>query len=83
MDRLMDILNDATLEYIGRQIEAGALRYSTIRYWPDCLKGKRFRKRVLEPTKALIEALKKEYPACPLSAFCAARGLRTTKSFAT
>ncbi len=81
MDRLMDILNDATLEYIGRQIEAGAEAIQLFDSWAGLLKGKRFRKRVLEPTKALIEALKKEYPGVPVIGFPRGARLEDYKKF--
>jgi len=66
---LMDILLKATLEYLGRQIEAGAEVIQIFDSWAGLLRGETFRRFVIEPTKELVEALKNEYPEVPVIGF--------------
>ncbi|MDD5585828.1 MAG: uroporphyrinogen decarboxylase [Alphaproteobacteria bacterium] len=67
--RLFSLLHDATLEYLGRQIEAGAEVIQIFDSWAGLLRGNAFQRLVVEPTRELVAALKKEYPNVPVIGF--------------
>jgi len=69
MDFLLDVLHDATLEYLGRQIEAGVDAIQLFDSHAGLLSGKAFQDYVVAPTKRLVSALKAEYPDVPVIGF--------------
>lgn len=69
MKFLMDALHDATLEYLGRQIEAGVDVLQIFDSHAGLLQGAFFDKYVIQPTKDLVAALKAEYPNVPVIGF--------------
>ena len=69
LTRLFDILHDATVEYLGRQIEAGAEVLQIFDSWAGLLQGQNFKRWVIEPTRQLVDSIKKEYPAVPIIGF--------------
>lgn len=66
---LMDALHDATLEYLGRQIEAGVDALQIFESHAGLLTGDHFDQYVIGPTKALVASLKAEYPDIPVIGF--------------
>lgn len=66
---LIDILHDATLEYLGRQIEAGAEIIQIFESHAGLLHGTLFDEFVTKPTARLVQSLKKEYPDVPVIGF--------------
>ena len=66
---LIDLLTDATIEYLDAQVQAGAEVVKLFDSWAGSLKGDAFRKYALEPTKRIISALKAKYPDLPIIAF--------------
>ncbi len=69
MQRLLKVLHQATLEYLGRQIEAGAEVLQIFDSWAGLLNDVQFRQWVIAPTKKLVKAIKAEYPNVPIIGF--------------
>jgi uroporphyrinogen decarboxylase len=69
LKQLFSILHDAALEYIGRQIEAGAEVIQLFDSWAGLLQGNDFERWITGPTRELVVAVKKEYPNVPVIGF--------------
>ncbi len=69
LQHFMTVLHQATLEYLGCQIEAGAEAVQLFDSWAGLLDDQQFRRWVIEPTKKLISALKAEYADIPVIGF--------------
>lgn len=72
---LIDLIVDATTRYLLKQIEAGAEMIQLFDSWASVLDAHEFRKWVIDPTKKIIAALKKDYPSIPVIGFPRAAGL--------
>ncbi|MBN2905385.1 MAG: uroporphyrinogen decarboxylase [Rhodobacteraceae bacterium] len=68
-DALMDLLTEGTIEYLSKQVEAGAEVIKIFDSWAGSLKGEAFTKYALEPTKKIIAELKSRHPGLPCMAF--------------
>ncbi len=68
-DALIKRLTDATIEYLGAQIEAGAEVVKLFDSWAGSLPGDAFERYAVEPARAIIAALKARYPHVPVIAF--------------
>ena len=68
-DALMDRITLGTIEYLSKQIEAGAEVVKIFDSWAGSLKGEAFDKYAIEPTRQIIAALKKRHPNTPIIAF--------------
>ena len=68
-DALMERLTLGTIEYLSKQIEAGAEVVKIFDSWAGSLKGNAFDKYAIEPTRQIISALKKRHPETPIIAF--------------
>jgi uroporphyrinogen decarboxylase len=68
-EALLDRITEATILYLGRQIEAGAEVVKLFDSWAGSLKGDAFDKYALAPAKRIISALKAQYPNVPVIAF--------------
>ncbi len=66
---ILDLLTKATIEYLSRQIEAGAEVVKIFDSWAGSLKGEDFTRYALEPAKEIITALKARHPNIPVIAF--------------
>jgi len=66
---LQESLLHATLEYLGRQIEAGVNIIQLFESHAGLLKDEAFDAFIIEPTRKLVAALKKEYPEIPVIGF--------------
>ena len=66
---LIDRLTDGTIEYLSRQIEAGAEVVKLFDSWAGSLKGQDFDDFALEPAKRIIAELKARHPGIPVIAF--------------
>jgi uroporphyrinogen decarboxylase len=64
-----DILHNATLDYLSRQIEAGAEVIQLFDSWAGLLDDAGFRNFCIEPTRKLVSALKLKYPSVPIIGF--------------
>ncbi|WP_421701419.1 uroporphyrinogen decarboxylase [Aliiroseovarius sp.] len=66
---LINILTKATIEYLSKQIEAGAEVVKIFDSWAGSLKGDAFTKYALEPAREITQALKARHPGIPVIAF--------------
>ncbi|CUH84616.1 uroporphyrinogen decarboxylase [Thalassovita mediterranea] len=66
---LLDLLTEGTIEYLSKQIEAGAEVVKLFDSWAGSLKGADFQKYALEPAKRIIAEIKKRHPGIPVIAF--------------
>jgi uroporphyrinogen decarboxylase len=75
MQLLIDILTDATIEYLGMQIEAGAEIVQLFDSWAGLLTPSQFERWSIAPTKKIVAALKQKYPKIPVIGFPKGAGL--------
>lgn len=68
-EALLDRLTEATIEYLSRQIEAGAETVKLFDSWAGSLKEDDFRAYALEPAKRIIAEIKARHPGVPVIAF--------------
>ncbi|WP_323784774.1 uroporphyrinogen decarboxylase [Thalassovita sp.] len=66
---ILDLLTDGTIEYLSKQIEAGAEVVKLFDSWAGSLKGEDFDRYALEPAKKIIAELKARHPGIPVIAF--------------
>ncbi|NKW92068.1 uroporphyrinogen decarboxylase [Rhodobacteraceae bacterium R_SAG9] len=75
-DQIIDILTEGTVEYLSKQIEAGAEVVKLFDSWAGSLKGDDFDCYAVEPAKKIIAALKARHPDTPIIAFPRGAGER-------
>jgi len=68
-EALLELITEATIEYLSAQIDAGAEVVKLFDSWAGSLKGDEFRRYALEPTKRIITELKARHPNTPVIAF--------------
>ncbi|MDG4647148.1 uroporphyrinogen decarboxylase [Roseibacterium sp. SDUM158017] len=66
---LIDLLTEATIEYLDAQVRAGAEVVKIFDSWAGSLKGEAFRTFALEPAKRITGELKRRHPDLPVIAF--------------
>lgn len=66
---LIDLITDATIEYLDMQIKAGAEVVKLFDSWAGSLKGDAFERFSLAPIKRIIAELKRRNPGIPIIAF--------------
>ncbi len=69
LQKLTEKVMDCTLEYLARQIEAGAEALLLFDSWAGLLDGEAFQRWVVYPTEELVRALKAEYKNVPIIGF--------------
>ena len=67
--QLIDILTDAIIEYLSLKIEAGADIIKLFDSWAGLLPPKELKKWVFDPTKKIVDEIKKRYPKIPIICF--------------
>ncbi|TNE65127.1 MAG: uroporphyrinogen decarboxylase [Alphaproteobacteria bacterium] len=67
--RILDMLVDATSQYLIRQIDAGADAVQIFDSWSAALPEPAFDKWVIEPTKAIVEKVRAKHPETPIIGF--------------
>jgi len=72
---LIDLLTQAAIEYLDRQIEAGAEAVQLFESWAGILPEPFFRRWCILPVAKVIEGIRKRHPAIPVIAFPRAAGL--------
>ena len=68
-ERLIDLLTEATIDYLSKQIDAGAEVVKLFDSWVGSLKGNDFERFSLAPIRRIITALKARHPNTPVIAF--------------
>ncbi|WP_415183466.1 uroporphyrinogen decarboxylase [Phaeovulum sp.] len=66
---LIDLLTEATIEYLSEQVKAGAEVIKLFDSWAGSLKGQDFTDFALKPTARIISELKRRHPGLPIIAF--------------
>ncbi len=66
---LIDLLTDATIDYLSAQVEAGAEVVKLFDSWAGSLKGQDFDDFALTPAKRIISELKARHAGLPVIAF--------------
>ena len=66
---ILEHLTEATIEYLSKQIEAGAEVVKLFDSWAGSLKGDDFVKYALNPAAKITQALKQRHPGIPVIAF--------------
>lgn len=66
---LIDLISDATVEYLSAQVIAGAEVVKLFDSWAGSLKGQDFTDFALAPTARIIAQLKARHPGLPVIAF--------------
>jgi uroporphyrinogen decarboxylase len=68
-DLIIDRVADATVEYLSRQIEAGAEVVKLFDSWASSLKGEAFDRASLKPCLKIVDALRARHPDVPVIGF--------------
>ena len=68
-DALMERLTQATIEYLSKQVDAGAEVVKLFDSWAGSLNAEDFRTYALEPARQIISELKSRHPGLPVIAF--------------
>jgi len=68
-EQLLGKITEGTIEYLSRQIEAGAEVVKIFDSWAGSLKGADFDRYAKEPARIITEALKRRHPGIPVIAF--------------
>ena len=68
-DGIIDRLTEGTIEYLSKQIEAGAEVVKLFDSWAGSLKGSDFDRYATEPARKIITELKSRHPNVPIIAF--------------
>ena len=66
---ILERLTEATIEYLSKQIEAGAEVVKLFDSWAGSLKGEEFVNYALRPAAKITQALKQRHPGIPVIAF--------------
>ncbi|PCD78056.1 uroporphyrinogen decarboxylase [Pseudothioclava arenosa] len=66
---IIDLLTEATIEYLAKQVEAGAEVVKIFDSWAGSLKGQDFEDFAVEPARRIIAAMKARFPGLPVIAF--------------
>ena len=66
---LINVIAGATLHYLSKQIEAGAEAVQLFDSWAGVLDASMFERWSIEPTRAIVSALKKRHPHIPVIGF--------------
>ena len=66
---LIDIITEATIDYLSEQVKAGAEVVKLFDSWAGSLKGDDFTDFAVKPAARIIAALKAKHPGLPIIAF--------------
>jgi len=68
-DRLIDLLVDVTIEYLDRQVNAGADVVQLFDTWAGALPEAAFRRWCIDPVRRISDVLKNRHPNLPVIGF--------------
>ena len=68
-EALIDRITEGTIEYLSRQIEAGAEVVKIFDSWAGSLKGEDFERYAVEPARRITAAIKARHPDIPVIGF--------------
>jgi uroporphyrinogen decarboxylase len=75
LDKLIDILSEATIAFLSDQITAGAEVIQIFETWAGALTGEGFARWCIAPVRRIVGALKSRFPTIPIIAFPRGAGL--------
>ncbi len=75
--RIIDLIVDGTIEYLSRQIEAGAEVVKLFDSWAGSLKGSDFDRVCIEPNLRIVEGIRSRHPETPIIGFPRGAGDRS------
>jgi uroporphyrinogen decarboxylase len=81
--RLMDVLTEASIEYLSAQVVAGAEVLMLFDSWAGVLSPSLFRMHCVAPTARIVSALKARHPGVPVIGFPRLAGVMTRDYAAT
>jgi len=67
--QLIDMLVETTIAYLDKQVEAGAEVVQIFDTWAGVLPDDMLRRWVIEPTKRIVDGLRRKYPQVPVIGF--------------
>lgn len=67
--RLIDLLSEASIEYLCMQADAGADALQIFDTWAGSLPARAFSALVVEPTRRIVEAVRRRHPHVPVIGF--------------
>ncbi|QQA42481.1 uroporphyrinogen decarboxylase [Pelagovum pacificum] len=73
---LLDLITEATIEYLSAQVDAGAECVKLFDSWAGSLDGDAFEAYSVEPIRRITAALKARHPGLPVIAFARGAGER-------
>ncbi|ESR26057.1 uroporphyrinogen decarboxylase [Lutibaculum baratangense] len=76
LERLLDMLVEASAQYLVAQLKAGADAVQIFESWAGPLPEREFHRWVIEPTRALVRRVRAEVPGARIIGFPRAAGLR-------
>ncbi len=68
-EALIDRITEGTIDYLSKQVEAGAEVVKLFDSWAGSLKGEDFHRYALAPAQRIITELKARHPGLPVIAF--------------
>ncbi|MDA7425748.1 uroporphyrinogen decarboxylase [Thalassococcus lentus] len=68
-EKLIDRLTESTIDYLSKQVEAGAEVVKIFDSWAGSLKGEDFERYALEPARIITKEMKARFPDLPVIAF--------------
>ena len=74
---LMDVLVDATVGYLDRQVRAGAQIVKLFDSWAGAAPETQFERWVVQPTAAIVRRLREIHPDVPVIGFARGAGVQT------
>src|SRR5690606_10549949 len=69
MQAIVDAIAAASVDYLDRQIQAGAEAVQLFDSWAGSLAPREFERWVIAPTVAMVDALRARHPAVPIIGF--------------
>jgi uroporphyrinogen decarboxylase len=72
---LIDLLTSAAIQFLERQIEAGAEAVQLFESWAGILPEPFFQRWCVQPVASIIQAIRRKHPTIPVIAFPRAAGL--------
>jgi uroporphyrinogen decarboxylase len=81
--RLMDVLTEASIEYLSAQVVAGAEALMLFDSWAGVLSPSLFRAHCVTPARRIVAALKARHPGVPVIGFPRLAGVMTREYAAT
>jgi uroporphyrinogen decarboxylase len=75
--QLVDIVSEATIEYLCGQVEAGVEALQIFESWGGILDPDQFARWVIAPTKKIIDAVKAKHPNVPIIGFPRGAGVQS------